>query len=192
MAGRGLTDQVEELRKQLLRKTVIIFGLQETAQESLQDLEGKVKAMAQKMGMAELDIDYVRRFGRPVPGKTRPIELTLLRTRDAFRILQAKSQLRNEPTMKNVFIDPARTPQEIQIYRKLQKFARDHKKFIDRNAKFRIRNGILQLESRDGGGCYYVTKDGKVQKLPEDTKMNNGNTSELSVEAVVPSVRVAP
>lgn len=75
------------------KKNVIIFGLMEDKNEAPTTLYGKVTELATAMGLPDLDFDDARRLGKPTPGKTRPVLLQLLRTRDKWTVFSAKKTL---------------------------------------------------------------------------------------------------
>ena len=173
-----VNDEMEMMRKRLLSRTLMIFGLEEAPKENYHTTEGKVDELAQKLGITDLDFENLRRVGRPVPGKNRPIEITLVRVRDKIKMLTAKTQLKNDPAMKKVYINPARTLKESQIHKKLQAFAKSHK---GDDGKYRIRNQILQIDSQTAKGYYYVTKEGNVERQTRDDDMvgSQGSGSQL-------------
>ena len=156
--------ELEGIRKQLLNKTLIVFGIPEIANEKFDDTEAAIQDLAKVMGISDLDIDNARRIGRPIGGKNRPIEVALVRQKDKYAILTAKSQLRNDPNMKNVYINPARTKLESRNFKKLTEFAKGHKA-TNTSTKFRIRNGRLELTDDNGSQQYGIDKTGKLIKI---------------------------
>jgi len=154
-------QEMELLRKQMLVKTVIITGMPEKTQETFTDTEDMVRTLAAKLGMQNFDFDNVRRMGRPRPNITRPIELTLLRLRDKIELLRLKPMLQKIPEYNRLYINNARTNNEMRIRKQLL----DHAKMLKLQqpaAKFRIRND--QLEFTDGGltNVFKIGPDGKI------------------------------
>ena len=68
-------DEMEVLRKQLIAKTLIISGIPEQQVEKFCDLGKNIQGLQQQLGLTHLDVDHVRRVGRPAAGSNRMIEL---------------------------------------------------------------------------------------------------------------------
>ena len=158
-----LQDEVEMMRKQMLSKTVIIYGMPDSASETVQQTECKVETLTVKIGISDLDYDNIRRMGRFKEGKQRPIELSFLRTKDKIELLRAKNQLRNMDEYKNLFINNAKTRKEMDIQKKLMEYAKTCK-LTNPLVKYRFRNNVMEL-TKDGKSTYYtVNKEGTIEE----------------------------
>ena len=108
----------------MLSKILIIQGIAEEPDEGPKEIHTKIEQLAVQLGLSKLDYDNARRVGWPTAGRTRAIELTLLRQKDKMEILAAKSKVNNDETTRKVYINPARTQMENRHRRKLMEFAR--------------------------------------------------------------------
>lgn len=179
---RSVKNDLEGMRRQLLAKTVVIYGLEEKPNESFKDIEQKIAELAAVMEMPNLDYDIARRMGKPLKGKYRPVELTLLRQRDKFAILTAKSKLGGNDETKMVYINQARTRQEQRKCKKLMEYAKNEKS-IDEETKYRfIRGQILEIQNGKAKGQYYVDDEDKVQ----DYNNKRGNPVERQSQGEQP------
>ena len=133
---KAIETEQELVKKQMLTKTLVISGIEDQVHETYEQTEEKVKDLAKKIGLNDLEIDFARRMGRPKEGKHRSIELTLMRRKDKIRLLKAKIKLREVPGAERIYISEAKTQRGIKTYNKLKKFAEDVKgSTLGRNTK---------------------------------------------------------
>ena len=157
-----LQFDVERLKKQLLSKSLMVYGIQEKPNETYKDIDKEVGRLSTLLGLRNIDYDIARRVGKPVKGKSRPIELILVRQRDKMEILSAKTKLGGNPDAKNIYISTARTQAEQKRYKKLLEFAQN-KKSQDLSIKFRFKRGdILEITEGTNTSQYYVDSANKV------------------------------
>ena len=156
-------NELERMKRQILSKTLIIQGIKEKPHETFKDIHEELENLAGLLGISKLDYDNARGMGRPMAGRTRSIELTLLRQRDKMEILGAKKKLKDSEATKNVYINSALTSMELRHHKKLVAFARKEKE-LDSNTNFRVgRNQILYIQSGAAKGQYYVDAEGIIR-----------------------------
>ena len=172
----AVQTSVEILNKQLLMKSVVIYGIRESPNEDMQATEQKVQELAKQIGLPNLDVDMIRRMGLPMKGRDRPIELTLLRQKDKLAIMNARYKLKDYDSTKNIYINAARTDLEHKNYHKLLAFARGHKA-QDQDTKFRIvRDRVLEITSKSTNGQYVVNLEGTVVSYKPPARGNAGRS----------------
>ena len=82
-----LQTDVEKLKRQLIVKSLFITGIEEKPNESYKDIDKEIGKLSSLLGLPTIDYDMARRVGKPIAGKSRPIELVLLRRKDKMLIL---------------------------------------------------------------------------------------------------------
>ena len=173
-AIQKLQSDVERLKKQLIRKSLIITGIEEKPNESYKDIDKEIEKLSSSLGLPTIDYDMTRRVGKPILGKSRPIELVLLRQRDKMLILSAKTKLRENAHSKNIYINSTRTETEQKKYKKLLEFAKQQKS-QDSSIKFRFtRGGILEISGGSAAGLYYVDANDKIENFKGGEDMDQG------------------
>ena len=176
----SVQTSVEILKKQLLMKSVVIYGIGESPNEDTQTTEQKVQGVANQIGLPSLDVDMIRRMGLPRKGRNRPIELTLLRQKDKLLLMNARHKLKDIDSTKNIYINNARTDLEHKNYHKLLAFARGHRAH-DQDTKFRIiRDRILEITSKSANGQYEVDPEGIVVPCKSPARGNPVRSDILS------------
>lgn len=93
-------------------KNVMVFGLEE---EEGEDLGEKIAGLMEDMGEKPQLVDC-RRLGE---GTKKPVKVTLRSSEAARQILTNSKKLRQTPRRKSVYVCPDRTPEEREIYAKL-------------------------------------------------------------------------
>ena len=115
------------MKRQMLSKTLIIQGIVEKPNETFKDSHEELEKLAVLLEIPRLDYDQARRRGMHMAGRTRSIELTLLRHRDKMEILATKSKLKVRAATKNIYINAALTNMESRNRQKLVAFAKKEK-----------------------------------------------------------------
>ena len=164
---------VERISRQQLAKTVIIYGMEEQANENYKDMDKKIEELKSMLQMPNLDFDMARRMGSPRAEQSRPIELTLLRQRDKFAIFEAKSKLHKTLGAAKIYINPARTRNEQENYKKMLDFAKQ-RKARDSEIKFRIIRGhTLEIHNGKTTLQYHVDASGDVTEQDQEGTVKN-------------------
>jgi len=162
-------DQVdrdlERVKKELIASNVIIAGAAEAEKETYAELTQTVEKVLGALKIGEVDYSQVRRLGRPQTGKTRSIQVKLVRQKDKIRILQAKMNLKATKDMANIYINPELTQLEKAREVLLRETATDWKK-TNKGIKFFIRGGLLTVIRGDGSKTFHkVNSDGLVEDI---------------------------
>ena len=154
---------MERLKKQLTAKSLFIIGIQEKPNESYKDIDEETDKLSSALGIPKIDYDMARRVGKPIAGKSRPIELVLIRQRDKILIFSAKAKLRGSADSRNIYINSTRPQTELKRYMKLLEFAKQQKS-QDSSIKFRFtRGGTLEVSDGSAAGLYYVDANEKIE-----------------------------
>ncbi len=95
-------------------RNIMMFGFKEVEDEKL---ASRVSVVFEKLG--EKPRFEATRLGGKVPGKARPVKVTLANHTIVHQILSRAKQLRQDVTHKNVFLTPDRTPEQQADQRKL-------------------------------------------------------------------------
>ena len=165
----GLTEMVKEVKirtetveKKILRKTVIIHGISDRREETMEETEQRVRELANNMGVVHLDVDIAKRLGKFQDGKTRPVELTLVREKQLVLLMKSKSKLKGSEATERIYIDEACTPEELSKRSKLLKYAKSLKS-KDSTSRFHfIRKSVLEIHSRGKSGKFHVNDEGNI------------------------------
>ena len=161
----------ERMWKKMLSNTVIIHGMKDSEKETTEGISLKVSAMAQKIGASHLDIDMIRRMGKFKPGKNRLLEVTVVRHRQKLQLMKAKAKLKEKQDTKEIFINEAMTPGELQNFYELLKFAK-RKKNSDESIQFHfIGNQILDIQGNTIHGKFHVDEAGQVVVWKKEVPM---------------------
>ena len=178
----NIQEDIEAERKQDLYKSVVIYGIQEAPGETYDKLATSVRVLGVELGIKSLDFDRATRMGIPHQNRTRPVAVILLRHRDKVELFAALAKRKEEGKMKNIFINQARTQEENDKYMKLLEFAKAQKR-KDTATKYRIRNMILQVTSKELNGYYQVNKQGEVSAAPPPKQKAGRGTSTSKANA---------
>ena len=159
-----LEAAVEDIRRQQVSKSLVIFGLTEPDGETYAMLENETENLMKAIGVHNFDPDNVKRMGRPQAGKTRPVIVEMLRTRDKHAILKAKSTARQLLTQKKIYIYPEKTKTERTIEKDLAAHAKNFKS-TNPGVQTSIRNSKLRVD--EGGQIEYYQLDatGNLKKM---------------------------
>lgn len=146
-----LTNEKQEKRlalveKQIRVRNLIFFGVEE-GEKSYEDLEKKLVSIINNMGIKcdKANLEMVRRMGKMIDGKIRPINTTLTTYGMKLSILKNKKNLENT----GIYIKEDFPPQVLETRRLLQ--------------------DQVQKE-RDEGRIAYIRYDKIVIKEPNPTK----------------------
>jgi hypothetical protein len=164
----GFLDHITKLEKKItdleekvamLEKTpnkdekqrhLVIIGLPEQPGERTTDLHNLIMDLMKAMKIKDFDYDDVFRMGQKRPGKTRPILLKLIRTRDKWTIFNAKKLLQNGPSkFSKVFINEDLSPEERKMSADLRRELKTAKS-TDNSLTGTIRGPTLFIR-KDGG-----------------------------------------
>ena len=159
-----LETAVEEIRKQQVSKSLVIFGLTEPDGETYAMLENATEKLMKDIGVNNFDPDNVKRMGRPQAGKTRPVIVEMLRTRDKHAILKAKSVARQLMTQKKIYIYPEKTKAERQIEKELAIHAKTFKS-THPGLQTSIRNSKLRADQGGQIEYYHLDTTGNLIKM---------------------------
>ncbi|CAL8127726.1 unnamed protein product [Orchesella dallaii] len=99
-----VTKQIDRLDAANRAKNIVITGIAETANDSLQSLIKCVEHLCNKMGLQEVLIDNVFRLGKKSSGATkrpRRIFVKLVRMVDKKSMIMAAKKMRNEKIFIN-------------------------------------------------------------------------------------------
>lgn len=109
--------KIANLEREIRKKNLIFKGIMEDEKEDFELTKHKTIKICESLGVPikpEFDVDQVRRIGKQIPGKPRPILLQLTTTNKKFEILGKTKGLRGS----NIWIDED-YPKEIQEERKI-------------------------------------------------------------------------
>lgn len=122
------------------RKNLIVFGLQESSEEAVRDLENKVLHLIvntlniRDFTLAELD--FSRRQGKRVPtGGVRSVMVAFTTQRRKFEILKNKSKLKGSNIYINEDSSPAAREQEKQLRSEMRRLRSEGKYAVIRSGR---------------------------------------------------------
>lgn len=108
---------IKQIKREERKKNLVIYGFEET-EKSYRELENNITSFLNTKMNLELnvnDIDFVRRLGKAMNNKTRPILLTLIYYKKKIEILSNKKCLSNT----NVAITEDFPPEVLEIRKHL-------------------------------------------------------------------------
>ena len=167
--------EMEIMCKRALAKSVVLTGIPDVPDETMEQTERKVRDVVNVLGVQHLDVDIARRMGRFKEGKNRPVELTLVRQKQ--KIMTAKSKLKENDGMRGIYICEARTPTENRKFFKLLDHAQKLKA-KDIKTKFRfIKGQVLEVQSREVTGKFHVDDEWEIKAWTptEDASKTTGD-----------------
>lgn len=126
-------------------RNVMVFGLEETADEDLNDTVDSVLA---ELG-EKVKVDAVSRIGAVKSGVRRPIKLMLRSSELAQQILMKAKNLRSLERFRSIYLTPDRCQKEREKHRELVL--------------------LLKQRRRDDISKHYVIRNGQVIGLERDT-----------------------
>jgi len=119
-----LSQTADELHLRSLRASnLILFGVPEESSGTL--LERKEKdslfcaTLLTELGLDE-DFEHVQRIGKIKPGGVRPLRMKCKSVDQKYRILQSSKGIKDLPYYESVFINPDRTPMQLEEDKKLR------------------------------------------------------------------------
>jgi len=156
---------LERVKKELIAANVIIVGAAETENETYKELAQTVEKVLGALKIGDVDYSQIRRLGRPAAGKTRSIQVKLVRQKDKISILQAKKNLKADKDLAQVYINAELTQLEKARETLLRETASDWKK-TNKEIKYFIRGGRLTIVRADGSKTFHeVNADGIVEQI---------------------------
>lgn len=164
-AALGVRDVVQRLERESKKKNVIVLGLEETKNKaddredvylSIQSLEKHMKME----GVTAIDWDDAYRLGRFQPGKTRPLLIRFLRTRDKVEFMTNKKILKG--TAIRVKDDET---EEQRAARTAFKAVYENEWLTDNSVRRLIKNGRMILFKSGKLHKVYGVRNGKVEIL---------------------------
>lgn len=166
----GVRPIVNRLETESKKKNVIVLGLEEVRQkfEDKEDHQIAIEGLCQIMKLERpVDWDDCYRLGRFQPGKTRPLLIRFVRTRDQMEFMKMRSILKGT----RIKLKDDET-QEQREARKLFGPVYENEWLLDNTVRRFIKNGKMMIFK--GGLAYkaYEVRGGKVvivgsTKLPE-------------------------
>ena len=178
-------DSTDLLWKRMLEKTVVVHGIPDQPEETVENTREKVKEVIVKLGLSESIVASVRKMGYYRPQKNRLVEVNLTSVDDKKLLMTTKRKLREITNMKKVYINPARTPKETENFNHLRDFL-TNQKAIDYIKKYKtkykfIGSQILEIDSMEEKGKFHVGREGLVEawieKGPSTKKTGDGAVS---------------
>ena len=159
---REVKTDLHRIEKQLLAKTVFIYGIEDQPDETIEQTKIKVQKLVTKMGIQRVDIDMVQRMGKHKEGLNRCIKLSFVRQLEKINLMNEKRKLREFKDCQKIFINGARTQTESKKFYKLRDHARE-KQREDTTTKVRfIGSQILDVLCGRFKGQYHVDEVGNV------------------------------
>jgi hypothetical protein len=139
-------------------------GVLEKKGESHEELEQEVEKVLSALDIGDIDYGRIRRQGRRQEGKSRIIQVKLVRETDKVKILKAKKTLRGHKDFAKVYINPELTPLQQQREGKLRATAKDWKE-TNKALKYHIRGGHLVVTLNKETKEYKVNQEGQVEEV---------------------------
>lgn len=126
-----LLETADELHLRSLRQNnLILFGVPEKLEGSIEDRRSHDSLFCQKMlidlGLEE-SFEHLHRIGRLKQGATRPLRLKCESQNQRSRILRSSKGLKDIPKYKTIFINPDRTPLQLENDKKLREEVRSQR-----------------------------------------------------------------
>lgn len=185
-------NKMEKLEKQLKRKNIVMFGIEETENNYNELEEIIVQTIKEKLqvSLTMQDIEFVRRIGRK-NNNNRPVNIGLTTMRKKTDILASRRNLRGT----NLRIDQDLTESELTQRRNLKKYAimlkemgydvylRNNKIFLEK--KPYTLSEIEELENNNFKDIVKVSQNSHVQEeyTSCDEVAGNVNNEEESQES---------
>ena len=146
----------------------MIHGLKDSRLETIEDTEQEVRELATSLGARHLDVDLATRLGKFQEGKTRSIQLSLVRKKQTIQLLKSKRKLRESEYTRMVYIDEACTPEDLRKRSRLIKNAKLQKEINNANS-YRLIGSVLEVHGGTTPGKFYVNEEDKVVEWKEKT-----------------------
>jgi len=163
-----LQNRIEFLEKKQVERKLRISGIADEEGEEKEKLFTKVNNLIKDVLKIETTIkfDEIRRIGRQLHGKPRPILVTLNNYEDKFKIFNEKKKCLSNLKGMQVYID-----QELTVLEAAQEKAlRNKAKYWKSNNKemvWYIRKGILATTLNGKKTCYKVNCEGVVEPITD-------------------------
>jgi hypothetical protein len=158
----GIQEQrIEQLEKQYREKKLIIHGIKEENNESVETLRRKIEDIMKNIGVTrqnQNDIVEVRRIGKQMERKDRPIQLEMLTVEKRNEIFRKKKQLKGR---------------DIWIKEDLPEQVRQHRRDLFK---------VVQEERRKGNTAYFA-----YNKLIVNGKIYNEEMEDMDTEQEKPN-----
>ena len=119
-----LSQTADELHLRSLRASnLILFGVPEDSSGTLIERKEKDSSfcatLLTELGLDE-DFEHVQRIGKIKPGGVRPLRMKCKSVDQKYRILQSSKGIKDLPYYESVFINPDRTPMQLEEDKKLR------------------------------------------------------------------------
>jgi hypothetical protein len=158
--------ELEAIRREINKKKIRIEGVKEDAGEKFRDTEQKVVKLLKEDLQIEshISLEQVRRIGRPVAGRNRPILVTLERLADKFQIFGHKKNMKNRETCKQIYIKGELTQYEAYTQKQLRAKVREWKN-LNLGIKATIKGSMMFAEKEGEVKKFIVNNEGQVEEL---------------------------
>ena len=166
---KQIKNRVEIIEKKIVRKTVVIHGLADSRQETMEQTEQIVSELATKLGLIHLDVDVAMRMGKYQEGKVRPVELTLVRQKQTTQLMKSKWKLKENEDTRTVYIDEVCTPDDLRKRSNLLKFAKLQKSVNNASSYRLIAKNMLEVHGGRTPGKFHVNEEGQIVAWTEKT-----------------------
>ncbi len=104
-----LGRNMEKVKREQIASNIVIVGVLEKKGESHEELEQEVEKMLSALDIGDINYGRIRRQGRRQEGKSKIIQVKLVRETDKVKILKAKKTLRGHKDFAKVYINPELT-----------------------------------------------------------------------------------
>ena len=161
-----LDGELEKVKRELIASNVVIMGVLEKKEESHEELEQQVEKVFGALDIGDVDYGRIRRLGQPMEGKSRIIQVKLVRETDKVKIFKAKKTLKGNKEFEAVYINSEQTQIQQHCDKKLRKTAKFWKD-ADKTLKYHIRRNRLIVIDHTGTREFKVNEEGQVEPVEE-------------------------
>jgi len=159
-----LDGELEKVKRELIASNVVIMGVLEKKEESHEQLEQQVEKVFGSLDIGDVDYGRIRRLGLPKEGKSRIIQVKLVRESDKVKILKANNTLKGKKDFAEVYINSEQTQLQEQHEKKLRKTAKFWKD-ANKNLKYHIRGNRLIVTDDKDTNKFKVNEGGQVEPV---------------------------
>lgn len=166
-------EKIDQMERQLRKKNLIVFGLEETEQgyAGLQELFLTTLKQVMEIAIHPSEIEMVRRLGKK-GSKTRPIVVTLTTMGRKWEILKKKYLLKGSTiNIKEDF------PQEVLLQRKKLQEEVERERALGKNAVLRYDKIVILKGSPKNSRTSTRKHKRFLTESPESQNTMNGNSS---------------
>ena len=159
-----LDGELEKVKREQIAANIILVGVLENKDETYSEMEQQVEKVFGTLNIGDVDYGRIRRLGKKSEGKSRAIQVKLVRELDKVKILRAKKTLRGSKDHGKVYINPELTPLQQQREMKLREAAKIWKEG-NKTLKYHIRGGRLIVINNNDTKEYGINAEGEVQEV---------------------------